>query len=133
MDIAVGNDWIPTLVPTEELARVNSHLKQLDILTEVLSPVLAGLLLSFASASGPMSGFLLVALRNVASFFPEILSLQRVFHRAPSLQALPSNLNNSSFGIMRKTIRGWRDFWTHPSALAMDKINEDRERPPKNF
>ena len=60
MDIAVGNDWIPTLVSAEDLARVNSRLKQIDLSTEVLSPVLAGILLAMNTLASPLFGFSLV-------------------------------------------------------------------------
>jgi len=119
MDIAVGNDWIPALVEPNELSGVNSRLKQIDLLTEVLSPVIAGALLALSNQSNPLFGFQLVVLWNVISFCPEILILRRVFRRAESLQQLPLSASNFSGGLIAKTFTGWREFWNHSSAAAM--------------
>lgn len=119
MDIAVGNDWIPTLVEPDQLSTVNSRLKQIDLLTEVLSPVVAGVLLALSTQSNPLFGFQLVVLWNVISFGPEILILRRVFHRAQSLQQLPLSTSKFSGGLISKIVMGWREFWSHSSAAAM--------------
>jgi iron-regulated transporter 1 len=70
MDIAVGKDWIPVLVAKERLPVVNSRLQTLDLLTEVLSPVIAGLILANASHSRDLTGLGIIAAWNVVSFVP---------------------------------------------------------------
>ena len=45
MDIAIANDLVPGVIPPEDLPRVNSRLRQIDLFSEVASPILAGLLL----------------------------------------------------------------------------------------
>lgn len=119
MDISVGNDWIPTLVEPKELAKVNSRLKQIDLLTEVLSPVLAGFLLSLSDASNPLLGFYIVALWNVLSFIPEMFLLRLVFQKAESLQLKSVSGSRLSSGIIKATLKGWRGFSAHPSAPMM--------------
>ena len=119
MDIAVGNDWIPTLVSAEDLARVNSRLKQIDLFTEVLSPVLAGILLAMNTLASPLFGFSLVVLWNVVSFVPEVFLLRRVFTRSQSLQALQHSSAEKVAGLLRRTTEGWHDFWKHPASPVM--------------
>lgn len=46
MDIPVANDIVPTVISEERIGPFNSRLRQLDLFTEVSSPVLAGLLLT---------------------------------------------------------------------------------------
>jgi iron-regulated transporter 1 len=120
MDIAVGNDWIPALVPAERLANVNSRLKQLDLFTEVTSPVLAGALMAFSAAGSPLFGFLWIAAWNLLSFLPEILLLRSVFMSSNELQqatAEPSILEKTS--LLKKLTAGWVLFRRQPAAWAM--------------
>ncbi len=119
MDIAIGNDWIPTLVAPEELARVNSRLKQIDLATEVLSPVIAGLLLGISFAAMPLLGFFLVVIWNVISFLPEMFLLRNVFRNSQSLHSIVTLQNEGRQSLLRKTLNGWKDFWAHPSAAVM--------------
>lgn len=119
MEIAVGSDWIPTLVRAEELAQVNSRMKQIDLATEVLSPVLAGLLLGMSSPAKPLWGFSLVVLWNAVSFVPEIFLLRSVFKRSQALQALPSGLSERTTSLLEKTRKGWNNFWQHSASLVM--------------
>lgn len=117
MEISVGNDWVPTLVPASDLAHVNSRLKQVDLLTEVVSPVVAGLLLGLSSLAEPLFGFFLVVLWNVLSFGPEIFLLRRVFNRAGALQQMTPT--TARVGLLRTTLDGWRDFRKHSAAPVM--------------
>ncbi|MEY4066762.1 MAG: hypothetical protein RIR26_2970 [Pseudomonadota bacterium] len=120
MDIAVGNDWIPALVPAQRLSHINSRLKQLDLFTEVTSPVLAGSLMAFSVSSAPLSGFLWIAAWNLISFVPEILLLRTVFMSSKELQqatAHPSVLEKSS--LLRRLTAGWVLFRRQPAAWAM--------------
>lgn len=119
MDIAIGNDWIPTLVAPEELAQVNSRLKQIDLATEVLSPVIAGLLLGISASTFPLLGFSLIVTWNVASFFPEMMLLRNVFRSSKSLHSIVTLQTKGSQSLLRKTFNGWKEFWRHPSAAVM--------------
>ena len=120
MEIAVGNDWIPTAVSADDLPRVNSRMKQIDLLTEVLSPVVAGVLLSLSSPDVRLLGFLWVVAWNVVSFFPELFLLKSVFLGSKRLQQLNAPKDSSlRLSLIRKTFDGWRDFAQHPSALVM--------------
>lgn len=121
MDTSVGNDWIPTLVPPQQLAAINSRLKQLDLLTEVLSPLAAGLLLAFRPQAMPLAGFLLVALWNFLSFAPELALLRSVFRTSVSLQSMTQDegLARARQTLPKKLTLGWRDFRHQLAALAM--------------
>lgn len=120
MDIAVGNDWIPVVIPPQNLALVNSRIKQLDLFTEVVSPVVAGLLIAVKLPHLALAGFLLVGCWNVFSFVPELLLLRSVFLSSPLLQQsvifVPSS---GSQGMLEKLRMGWNDFKAQPTALPM--------------
>lgn len=120
MDIAVGNDWIPTVIPAWQLPRVNSRLKQLDLLTEVMSPVVAGLLLAVTLPSVPLAGFLFVAAWNVFSFVPELFLLRNVFFGSKELQQATTSVPNTGrMSLVEKISVGWKEFSLQPAALVM--------------
>ncbi len=73
MDIAIANDLVPSSLKPDELSHFNSRLRQVDLFTEVTSPVIVGILLLL---NQPMLlGFYVVALWNVISFFQEPVAL----------------------------------------------------------
>lgn len=74
-DISVGNDLVPSIVPPAELTRFNSLLRRVDLGTEMVSPIIAGLLFSLQLSGFHLFGFLLIVLWNVLSFFPEYFLL----------------------------------------------------------
>jgi iron-regulated transporter 1 len=120
MDVSVGNDWIPAAVPQHRLAVINTRLQRLDLLTEVLSPVIAGLILSASAAGGPLTGFTTIALWNALSFIPEILLLRNVFLSSPQLQTktlIPSE--GPRGGLISQTLAGWSEFRTQTAALPV--------------
>lgn len=117
MDIAIANDLVPSSLTSEELPHFNSRLRQLDLFTEVTSPVAAGLLLLLNQP--PLLGFFLVALWNLISFFPELLLIQSVLRDRPALlekrMNLPPQIESS---LVQKIALGWRTFFKEPIALA---------------
>lgn len=120
MSISVGNDLVPSAIPAAEITQFNSRMRQLDLFTEVSSPVLTGLLLTLTHSTIPLLGFLLVALWNVISFFPEIFILKSIFKSAPDLlkqQAVTSVAAKTSLFVKLKT--GWASFFRQPVAPAM--------------
>lgn len=120
MDIAVSQDWIPTVIPRQDLAKVNSHLKQIDLGTELGAPVVAGLLMAVTHESMPLLGFLLIALWNVISFFPEYQLLRGVFRTeaqlADKVVVVAPQRKRSPW---QNIAGGWRDFMAQPAALSM--------------
>jgi len=81
MDVAVAQDWLPRLVPAQELSKANVRLRQIDLAAEVLMPVLAGLVLM--GAPTPLLGLLAVALWNLLSFVPEYMLLHKLLRHHP--------------------------------------------------
>jgi iron-regulated transporter 1 len=118
-EIAVANDIVPTVVPPERLARVNSRIKQVDLVTEVGAPILAGALMMWQPQLLPLLGFITIAVWNVLSFVPEFVLLRRVIRGHPALadkrvavEALPAPLGERLFS-------GWRVFFSHAAMPAM--------------
>ncbi|MEN9826781.1 MAG: solute carrier family 39 protein [Pseudomonadota bacterium] len=119
MDIAVGKDWIPVLVAKDRLPVVNSRLQTLDLMTEVLSPVIAGLILAHSSHSRDLTGLGIIAAWNVVSFVPEILLLRNVFQSSSLLQETVAADPASREGIVAKTKLGWSMFIRQSTVTVM--------------
>jgi iron-regulated transporter 1 len=120
MDVAVSQDWLPTLVPRHELAHVNSHLKQIDLFTELSAPVAAGLLLALGTQTVPLLGIYLVAAWNLVSFIPEYRLLRAVYFTEEGLtQRTPLVSSSAKTSLFHQLAGGWRDFLMQPSAAAM--------------
>lgn len=116
MDIAISSDLVPSSLHPDELSSFNSRLQQLDLFTEVASPVIAGFILLINSSTALM-GFYLVALWNVISFFPELAILQSIFKERPDLvskKVATSEVSKES--ILRQLSDGWRAFFKEPIA-----------------
>lgn len=120
MDIAIANDLVPSSFDTEELPGFNSKLRQVDLLTEVTAPVLAGLLLLIAKPELPLLGFYLVALWNLVSFFPEYILLRSIFRSRPDLERkqIVASLNIRE-PIYKKLLNGWSAFFREPVAMVV--------------
>ena len=119
-DIAVANDIIPVIVPTANLPTVNARLHQIDLTTEVASPIAAGFLLAASPSNLPLLGFTIIALWNVLSFFPEYRLLQSVLKLCPELQTKKNHApptRDPSLG--QKLVGGWRAFLRQPAMLSM--------------
>lgn len=111
MDIAVGNDWVPTIIDESKLTAFNSRLRQLDLATEVTAPVAAGALLLLSPPNFQLAGFLIIAVWNVISFVPELLLLRSVFRGAPQLQkSVVHQSEIAKQGILAKLFDGWGEF-----------------------
>ncbi|CAN5415291.1 hypothetical protein BH10BDE1_BH10BDE1_27790 [soil metagenome] len=120
MDIAIANDLVPSTFNGPELTKFNSRLRQVDLATEVGSPVVTGLLLLVSTPEHPLTGFTLVALWNVLSFFPEYLILKSIFSERTDLNEKPIVLDSSrTKPILLKIRDGWRSFFQEPIALVM--------------
>jgi iron-regulated transporter 1 len=120
MDISIANDLIPATFEKEALTQINAKLRRIDLLTEVLAPVAAGVLMSYQPASMPLLGFYLVASWNVLSFFPEYSFLNSVFNSRPDLQRKKIETPLvAKKTIFRSLLDGWRDFLQEPVALAV--------------
>lgn len=120
MDIAIANDLAPSVFSGQELSRFNSRFRQVDLITEVGSPVIAGFLLAISDSWLPMMGFLLVVVWNLISFFPEYGILKSVFRERPDLQKKFIHVSEGiSKSFTRKIVEGWREFFRQPVAPAI--------------
>lgn len=120
MDISIANDLVPSSFQGDTLTKFNSHLRQVDLFTEVASPILAGLLLVVEWNSRALAGFFFVGIWNIISFFPEYLLLKSIFRERPDLhhkkiQIQASTTKPSFFQLFR----GWRTFFREPVSLAV--------------
>ncbi len=116
MDIAISSDLVPSSLQPQELAGFNSRMQQIDLFTEVASPVIAGflLLIDFPMA---LTGFYFVALWNVISFFPELAILQSIFRQRPDLVEKKNVTSiESKQSMLQKLTGGWRAFFKEPIA-----------------
>lgn len=120
MDIAISNDLAPSVFSGTELSKFNSRFRQVDLLTEVGAPVVAGLLLAISDFGLPLSGFALIALWNLVSFFPEFAILQSVFKERPELKEKPvSTSADLKKSFLEKVSKGWSEFFRQPIAAVM--------------
>lgn len=120
MDISIANDLVPSSFEGESLSKFNSRLRQVDLFTEVASPVAAGELLLLASQNLPVLGFCLIALWNVVSFFPEYIILKSIFNERPDLKNKSIKIDSASQeGIFSQIKNGWSSFFREPVALVV--------------
>lgn len=110
MDIAVANDLVPKVLSSDELPIFNSKLRQLDLLTEVLSPVIAGSLMLTTSSKLPQLGFYLIGTWNFISFYPEYVLLNQVLDTNPKLNDKNYVSSNIKRSLWEKISLGWSDF-----------------------
>lgn len=120
MDISIANDLVPSVIPTEGLPKFNSRMSQLDLFTEVTSPFIAGLLLTITHPIVALFGFLLIALWNLISFFPELLLLRSIFKMRPDLLKLETMVSETAQEPMWLQLRnGWASFFKQPVAIPV--------------
>lgn len=117
MDIAIANDLVPSSLKAEELSNFNSRLRQVDLFTEVTSPVIAGLLLLLDSPI--LLGFYLIALWNLISFFPELSLIKSVLEEKPELMYEKQKISEQAKkSLFQKLSEGWTAFFKEPIALV---------------
>lgn len=120
MDISIANDLVPSVIAQNDLPAFNSRMSQLDLFTEVISPLVAGLFLTVGHPSLALFGFLLVALWNLVSFFPELMLLRSIFKMRPDLLKLETSLAEAVQETMWQQLRnGWADFFKQPVAIPI--------------
>lgn len=120
MDISIANDLVPSSFEGDVLAKFNSRLRQVDLFTEVGSPVLAGALLLFTSTHWPLLGFSLIAIWNVLSFFPEYGILKSIFKERPDLRNKSLKIESTAKqSILSQLRNGWSSFFREPVAKVV--------------
>lgn len=116
MSVVLPGRWVPALFESEDLVRINARLKQCDLVSEVLSPVLAGSLMALASSPAhPYRGFHLIALLNLVSFALEYAILRQVYRAHPALAARTTRHVDAP----APTASAFRTFLAQPSLPVM--------------
>lgn len=120
MDISVANDLVPSVIASDDLPKFNSRMSQLDLFTEITSPVLAGLLLTITHSSIAFLGFLLIATWNLVSFFPELMLLRSIFKKRPDLLKLETKTSETVQDSMWVQLQsGWASFFKQPVVIPI--------------
>jgi iron-regulated transporter 1 len=120
MDIAVVQDWLPIVAPSDHLAVLNSQFKRVDLATELGAPVLAGLILARSSPSLPLLGFYIVGAWNLVSFIPEFALLKKIYRSEGKLSdERTRTLKIQGEGLFQRLKMVWSDFIAQPVALPM--------------
>lgn len=120
MDISIASDLVPSVIDKQNLAVFNSRMSQVDLFTEVVSPLLAGLLLTITHPTIALVGFLLVALWNLISFFPELMLLRSIFKMRPDLLKLETSIAVTVQESMWQQLKtGWASFFKQPVAIPV--------------
>jgi iron-regulated transporter 1 len=112
MEIAVGYDLALDVVGERHIHKFNTVLRRLDLLTEVISPLIAGLVMTSNSHSFSRTGLLCIALWNILSFFSEYFLLSFVLNQHTKIKALKAKVENSIFQI-----KFYQKFFSRPFAL----------------
>lgn len=115
MDIAVSSDLVPSVVPPTRLAYMNSHLRKLDLATEVTSPIVAGMLLLISIEGLPSLGFYLILFWNLISFYPEYYLLRDVISSREELNN-KSEEHVITQGVLEQFKAGYHHFIQEPIA-----------------
>jgi len=88
MDISVQKDWVPTVITGEsKLSLMNTRMTQVDLISEVAGPFIAGALLLIPNVTLTWT-FIGIAVFNYLTFGPEYLLLRSVFHSVQDLRKL---------------------------------------------
>ncbi len=74
-DLSLYIDWIPSIFRAQELPNINSRIRRIDLLMEVLAPAITGFVLLLDW------GFELVALANILTFIVEYRLLRIVYRK----------------------------------------------------
>lgn len=117
MDIAVANDLVPSSIPESEMSAFNSRFRQVDLFTEVTAPFLAGFVLLIDREN--LTGFYILAIWNLISFFPELGLLNSIFKDRPDLKEKTIQVGSQlKVSIFKKFSQGWSVFFREKIALV---------------
>lgn len=121
MDIYVTQELIPALFK-DSLTHINARVRQLDLASEVGSPVIAGFLIAATLSYHPLAGFTGVILWNTLSFIPEFWLIRTCCLSLPadsSLTAVQHQLKPQPLTIFKRYALGYRSFFRHRLAIPM--------------
>jgi iron-regulated transporter 1 len=101
-DISTTGDIAVELIEEKNLSSFNAKIKRIDLSTEVLSPIVAGLIMAVSFKVSLIFGFYIIGIWNLISFFPEFYLMNKILSRTKekviSLTQVKFNLKDV-FGI----------------------------------
>jgi len=121
-DVSVKRDWSPRLFSGDMLKRTNSVMSQIDLVTETVGPLLAGLLISLAIDLGvddaEAAGFVAVGILNALSFLPQLRLLLQIYNaRSDKLQPLKADQVQRKANPFVAKAEAWKAWGGHPSGI----------------
>jgi iron-regulated transporter 1 len=121
MNIAVERDWVPVITPVQggHLTQLNAWMKRIDLSCEVVAPVVVGFLIKW---TGVVLSFVVVAVWNVLSYFPEYFLLTAVYRSHPELASEERAVKaKEEFGgnPITNIVKGWSLFLKQTVALVV--------------
>jgi len=129
MDIAIERDWVPTaIVDIQYLTITNTRMRQVDLITEIGGPLIAGFVPLIPKVSLNYS-FSIIAGFNFMTFIPQYLLLRYVYEAIPNLRKPKEKIINNQplscssifwgeWNPIANIILGWNIFWKQPIALV---------------
>lgn len=105
--IIVNHDLVPSLFSHHELANVNSRIRQVDLASEVCAPVITGIILSLSLKYLDIAGYWIIAIWNLASFFPEYFLIRNIL-RSQTDRAFHANHTTLKTPLWTALGRGWK-------------------------
>lgn len=118
MDIYVTQELIPGLFKGS-LTHINARVRQLDLVSEVGSPVIAGLIIGATISFHPLAGFSGVILWNSLSFIPEYILIRQCCQALPVPGLNPAQVKPPPLTIFKRYALGYRSFFQHRLAIPM--------------
>lgn len=126
-DTSVKREWAPRLLQDEMLKSTNQAMSQIDLLTEVCGPFMAGLFVSVPAFCGwsppglPVQpediGFVAVGVLNALTFWPQ-LALLLAIYKGREAQLQPSLDAARRSGALPKS-GSWSAWWHHPGGIQL--------------
>jgi iron-regulated transporter 1 len=122
--IAIEKDWVivvaqhaysedhETKIEKSLLASMNATVRRFDLLTAILAPLLAGLIMSFIKISPSFNGTVMSAITfamwNLVSFFIEYNLLASIYHNIPELKKTNVKIYNNEQEKMDTTNKSFK-------------------------
>ena len=114
MDIFVTQVLVPDLFK-DNLTKINASIRQIDLGTEVGSPIVTGIIFAACAHIHPLAGFSIIVLWNALSFLPEYLLVNACCKNVDNRgKALPAAVS-----MLRKYRNGFRAFFNHKLTVPL--------------
>jgi iron-regulated transporter 1 len=108
IDIFISQILVPDFFK-DELTKINAYIRQIDLGTEVGSPVVTGIVIAACASFHPLAGFSVVVLWNALSFIPEYFLVKSCCETVSfANKKLPIPLS-----MLQKYRAGFRAFFKH--------------------